>query len=157
MGVALEVARTFVQNPALTLPAPVTFLLNGGEEPILPAAHGFITQSRFVKDLGAFINLESTGPGGPDIIFQYSGTPVMHNLEVGSEQGWTGPTIPGLFEFNSLRQCQGPASPADVEALAGLPLHFQTPCQTLAHSCRASDMLAASSPSTLCNKMLHRW
>lgn len=85
MGVALEVARTFVENPGLTLPAPVTFLLNGGEEPVLPAAHGFITQSRFVKDLGAFINLESTGPGGPDIIFQYSGMPAKDNLEMGSE------------------------------------------------------------------------
>lgn len=74
VAVALEVARTFVQNPGLALPAPITFLLNGGEEPILPAAHGFITQSSFVKDLGAFINLESTGPGGPDVIFQYSGT-----------------------------------------------------------------------------------
>ena len=73
VGVALEVARVLVQNPKLELPAPVTFLLNGGEEPILPAAHGFITQSRFIKNLGAFINLESTGPGGPDVIFQYTG------------------------------------------------------------------------------------
>ncbi|KAK9835829.1 hypothetical protein WJX74_008841 [Apatococcus lobatus] len=85
VGVALEVARTFVQNPALALPAPVTFLLNGGEEPILPAAHGFITQSRFVKDLGAFINLESTGPGGPDIIFQYSGAWTMEAYKRGAK------------------------------------------------------------------------
>lgn len=84
VGVALEAARTIVQNPDLALPAPVTFLLNGGEEPILPAAHGFVTQSRFVKDLGAFINLESTGPGGPDIIFQYSGVPGAQKTRPGS-------------------------------------------------------------------------
>ena len=33
-------------------------------------AHGFRGQSRWARRVGAFINLESTGPGGPDFVFQ---------------------------------------------------------------------------------------
>lgn len=33
-------------------------------------AHGFRAQSRWAPRVGAFINLESTGPGGPDFVFQ---------------------------------------------------------------------------------------
>jgi len=33
-------------------------------------AHGFRAQSRWARKVGAFINLESTGPGGPDYVFQ---------------------------------------------------------------------------------------
>ena len=33
-------------------------------------AHGFRAQSPWAPRVGAFINLESTGPGGPDFVFQ---------------------------------------------------------------------------------------
>jgi len=38
-------------------------------------AHGFRAQSRWARKVGAFINLESTGPGGPDFVFQARPSP----------------------------------------------------------------------------------
>ena len=60
-------------DPGLDLPAPVVFAFNGGEETLSQAAHGYMAQSEFAAELGAFINIESTGPGGPDILFQHTG------------------------------------------------------------------------------------
>ena len=73
VGVALEIARTIVANASITLHAPIIFLLNGGEETLMQASHGFMASSPYAQELGAFINLESTGPGGPDVLFQHTG------------------------------------------------------------------------------------
>ena len=67
----LEVARALVADPSVRLVAPVVFLFDGGEETFSQAAHGF-TQ-KYDKPLGVFVNLESTGPGGPDYVFQQTG------------------------------------------------------------------------------------
>ena len=115
VGVALEVARVAIASPELQLPVPLMLLLNGGEETVLTAAHGFMQYSSWAKQVthrcsslvliqviqcythadpnsdvglagslclsescelqvGVFINLESTGPGGPDVVFQHTGT-----------------------------------------------------------------------------------
>lgn len=37
------------------------------------AAHGFTNSSKWASRVGAFVNLESTGPGGPDMAFQHAG------------------------------------------------------------------------------------
>ena len=68
-------------DPHLELPAPVVFAFNGGEETLSQAAHGYMAQSEFAPELGAFINIESTGPGGPDILFQHTGTPSVLPIE----------------------------------------------------------------------------
>ncbi len=73
VGIALEMARTIVANASLPLSSPIIFLFNGGEETLMQASHGFMSSSRFAKELGAFINLESTGPWGPDVLFQHTG------------------------------------------------------------------------------------
>ena len=62
-----------VASPEVQLATPLMLLLNGGEETILTAAHGFMKTSKWAPRVGAFINLESTGPGGPDILFQHTG------------------------------------------------------------------------------------
>ena len=39
---------------------------------LLQASHGFATSSKWADGIGAFINLESTGNGGPDVLFQHT-------------------------------------------------------------------------------------
>ncbi|KAL0027903.1 hypothetical protein WJX79_001663 [Trebouxia sp. C0005] len=73
VGVMLEAARVFIASPDIKLAGPIIFLFNGAEETLSQAAHGFMAHDRQSSQVGAFINLESTGPGGPDILFQASG------------------------------------------------------------------------------------
>jgi len=72
VAVMLETARVVLSRPQLPA-APVVFLWTGGEEPISPAAHGWMQRSPLVPRLGAFINLEAMGGGGLPIIFQHTG------------------------------------------------------------------------------------
>lgn len=72
IGVMLEAARCIVKNRAVRLATPLIFAMNGGEETFSQAAHGFMEKYAH-RPLGAFINLESTGPGGPDFVFQHTG------------------------------------------------------------------------------------
>ena len=87
VAVLLEIARVLVSDPSITLPGPVLFLLNGGEETLMQAAHGFVSSGhRWIGDVGAFINLEATGSGGPDTLFQHTG-------------GWTAETYAAAAKY----------------------------------------------------------
>lgn len=87
VAVLLEIARVLVSDPSIKLPSPVLFLFNGGEETLMQAAHGFVSSGhRWVDDISAFINLEATGSGGPDTLFQHTG-------------GWTAETYAAAAKY----------------------------------------------------------
>uniref|UniRef100_A0A182NKW4 FXNA-like protease n=1 Tax=Anopheles dirus TaxID=7168 RepID=A0A182NKW4_9DIPT len=68
-AVMLEVLRVLSRRPERTRHT-VVFLFNGAEETMLQAAHGFITQHRWANEVRAFLNLESSGSGGKEVLFQ---------------------------------------------------------------------------------------
>lgn len=68
-GVMLEMLSSWVSNPK-QLRHPVVFLFNGAEETFLNGAHGFVTGWRWIKKVGALLNLESSGSGGLALLFR---------------------------------------------------------------------------------------
>ncbi|VVC43662.1 Peptidase M28 [Cinara cedri] len=67
-AVMVEILRILAKSPDLI--RPIIFLFNGGEEIILQASHGFITQHPWSQNAKYIINLDSCGAGGREIMFQ---------------------------------------------------------------------------------------
>lgn len=65
----LEILRVLSKKSERTRHT-ILFLFNGAEETPLQAAHGFITQHKWAADIRAFLNLESVGSSGKEILFQ---------------------------------------------------------------------------------------
>ncbi|KAE9551857.1 hypothetical protein FO519_004931 [Halicephalobus sp. NKZ332] len=69
-AVMLEVIRILGDPKAKPVPHDIIFLFNGAEEASLLAAHGFITQHGYRHEIKGFINMEASGSGGREILFQ---------------------------------------------------------------------------------------
>ncbi|KAL1396983.1 hypothetical protein pipiens_010106 [Culex pipiens pipiens] len=68
-AVMLEILRVMSRQSEINQNS-ILFLFNGAEETPLQASHGFITKHRWAKEVKAFINLESAGSGGKEMLFQ---------------------------------------------------------------------------------------
>jgi len=67
IAIMIELLRLFAHSPPAV---DIIFNFNGGEEMLMPAAHGFITSHRWASNICAVVNLESAGSGGRALLFQ---------------------------------------------------------------------------------------
>lgn len=65
----LEIARLIVDSSWVPH-HPVIFLFNGAEELFMLGSHGFMKTHKWHDMIGAFINVEASGTGGPDLVCQ---------------------------------------------------------------------------------------
>jgi hypothetical protein len=70
IAVMLEMLRALTSKDSSPLDYPIVFLFNGAEEWNHQAAHGFITQHRWAKEIQYILNLEAIGAGGKEMVFQ---------------------------------------------------------------------------------------
>ncbi|KAL3869218.1 hypothetical protein ACJMK2_041927 [Sinanodonta woodiana] len=68
-AVMLELLRAISQSD-VKLAHNILFLFNGAEENILQGSHGFITKHPWAGSVKAFVNLDSAGAGGWEVVFQ---------------------------------------------------------------------------------------
>lgn len=69
VAVMLEVMRVLTRSNQ-TLEHSIVFLFNGAEENGLQGSHPFVTQHRWAANVTTFINLDSAGSGGQEMMFQ---------------------------------------------------------------------------------------
>ncbi|KAI8773749.1 endoplasmic reticulum metallopeptidase 1 [Biomphalaria glabrata] len=114
--VMLEILRVLSQTHQtdLHLMHNVIFLFNSAEENILQTSHAFITQHKWAPSIKAFVNLDSAGAGGWELVFQtgpehpwlvkayIEAAPYPHATVVGQEIFQTG-LIPSDTDFRIFR------------------------------------------------------
>lgn len=69
VAVVLEIIRV-LSKQSWSFENSIIFLFNGAEEVKLLGSHMFITQHQLANDVKAFINLDSCGTGGKEVMFQ---------------------------------------------------------------------------------------
>jgi hypothetical protein len=71
IAVMLETVRTLATGPkAADFTYGVVLNFNGGEEAIMTGAHAFTDQHPWAKTIRAQVNMDSSGAGGKEIVFQ---------------------------------------------------------------------------------------
>ncbi|BFZ17005.1 hypothetical protein BsWGS_20044 [Bradybaena similaris] len=68
-SVMLEILRAMSRS-CVNIMHNIIFLFNGAEENMLQTSHGFITRHPWAPTVRAFVNLDSAGAGGWEIVFQ---------------------------------------------------------------------------------------
>ncbi|KAK6930827.1 LOW QUALITY PROTEIN: Peptidase M28 [Dillenia turbinata] len=67
---AVSMLELLIVDSGWVPPRPIIFLFNGAEELFMLGAHGFMKTQKWRDTIGAFINVEASGTGGPDLVCQ---------------------------------------------------------------------------------------
>lgn len=99
--VMLEALRVIATSDH-PLDHPVVFLFNGGEEANMLGSHGFITNHKWAKNCKALINLDSTGSGGREVLFQTGPNHpwLMNYYQKHAKHPWSVTLAEELFQNN---------------------------------------------------------
>lgn len=117
ISVMLEVLRVLSTSPE-PLRHCIIFLFNGGEENYMLGSYSFIKYHEWAKDVAAFINLDSAGAGGREIMFQagpnrpflmyhYSQVAPHPHASVMAEELFQNDLIPSDSDFRIFRDFGG--------------------------------------------------
>ncbi|XP_062157148.1 uncharacterized protein LOC133864743 isoform X2 [Alnus glutinosa] len=122
----LEVARLTVDSGWVP-PRPIVFLFNGAEELFMLGSHGFIKTHKWRDTVGAFINVEASGSGGPDLVCQsgpgswpsdvYAQSAVYPMAHSAAQDVF--PVIPGDTDYRIFSQDYGNIPGLDIIFLLG--------------------------------------
>ncbi|CAB4263997.1 unnamed protein product [Prunus armeniaca] len=122
----LEIARLIVDSGWIP-PRPVLFLFNGAEELFMLGSHGFMKTHKWRDTIGAFINVEASGTGGPDLVCQsgpgswpsqvYAQSAIYPMAHSAAQDVF--PIIPGDTDFRIFSQDYGDIPGLDIIFLLG--------------------------------------
>ncbi|KAM5568193.1 hypothetical protein ABKV19_015984 [Rosa sericea] len=122
----LEIARLIVDSGWVP-PQPVIFLFNGAEELFLLGSHGFMKTHKWRETIGAFINVEASGTGGPDLVCQsgpsswpsqvYAQSAVYPMAHSAAQDVF--PVVPGDTDFRIFSEDYGDIPGLDIIFLLG--------------------------------------
>ncbi|KAM7251325.1 hypothetical protein ACFE04_023208 [Oxalis oulophora] len=133
----LEIARLIVDSGWVP-PRPIVFLFNGAEELFLLGAHGFMKTHKWADSVGAAINVEASGTGGPDLVCQsgpgswpslvYAQSAVYPMAHSTAQDVF--PVIPGDTDYRIFSQDYGDIPSLDIIFLFG-GYYYHTASDTL--------------------------
>ncbi|XP_030496880.2 uncharacterized protein LOC115712690 isoform X1 [Cannabis sativa] len=122
----LELAR-LITDSGWVPPRPIIFLFNGAEELFMLGSHGFMRTHEWRETIGAFINVEASGTGGPDLVCQsgpgswasqvYAQSAVYPMAHSAAQDVF--PVIPGDTDYRIFSQDYGNIPGLDIIFLLG--------------------------------------
>ncbi|XP_015572239.3 endoplasmic reticulum metallopeptidase 1 [Ricinus communis] len=133
----LELARV-ITDSGWVPPRPIIFLFNGAEELFMLGAHGFMKTYKWRNSIGASINVEASGSGGPDLVCQsgpgawpslvYAQSAIYPMAHSAAQDVF--PVIPGDTDYRMFSQDYGNIPSLDIIFLLG-GYYYHTSYDTL--------------------------
>ncbi|PON50645.1 Peptidase M [Parasponia andersonii] len=122
----LELAR-LITDSGWVPPRPIIFLFNGAEELFMLGTHGFMRTHKWREAIGALINVEASGTGGPDLVCQsgpgswpsqvYAQSAIYPMAHSAAQDVF--PVIPGDTDYRIFSQDYGNIPGLDIIFLLG--------------------------------------